>query len=213
MTAPQFEAQLRLLQRAGFESITFAEYLDFRAGRRSLPRRPILLTFDDGYRSVFDTAHPLLSRFGFRATVFVVSRAIGGTNGWDPDEAQVPLLSAGEIESLGSQGIEFQSHTRTHARLTALPASAALAELRDSRLDLESLLGAPVRAICYPYAAHSPSVEMLAKEAGYTLGVTIRRRLNRDDTNPLALRRIAVTYETSLARFGWDLVRLRLHGD
>lgn len=209
----QFAAQVRALRRAGYRTITFAQYLEYRAGRGKLPRRPILITFDDGYATVFDVAYPVLQRAGFVATIFVVTGRINGTNTWDAEERQQRLLSAEQIRVLHGAGFEIQSHTVNHARLTDVSAEVAFSELADARADLESMLGDPVRVICYPFAAHNAAVEKLAAAAGYELGVTIRRRLNRDDTNPFALRRIAVTYRTSLARFAWDLYRLRFHGD
>lgn len=209
----QFAAQVRALRLGGYTTITFAQLLDYRAGRGQLPRRPILLTFDDGYATVFETAFPVLERAGFVATIFVVTGQINGTNEWDPDERRQRLLSADQIRALHSAGFEIQSHTVNHARLPDVSPDVAFSELLDSRTDLERMLGAPVRVICYPFAAHNPSVETLAASAGYELGVTIRRRLNRDDTNPFALRRIPVNYRTSLARLGWDLFRLRFHGD
>jgi peptidoglycan/xylan/chitin deacetylase (PgdA/CDA1 family) len=204
---------VRALRLAGYRTITFAQYLDYRAGRGQLPRRPILLTFDDGYATVFETAFPVLQRAGFVATIFIVTGQINGTNVWDADERQQRLLSAEQIRALHGAGFEIQSHTVNHARLPDVSADVAFSELVDSRTDLERLLGVPVRVICYPFAAHTAAVETLAASAGYELGVTIRRRLNRDATNPFALRRIAVTYRTSVARLAWDLYRLRFHGD
>jgi hypothetical protein len=66
-----------------------------------------------------------------------------------------------------------------------------------------------VRAICYPWAKHDANVRRLAREAGYACGVGIRRRLNRDDTDVMALHRIPVTYLDSTLRVRWDLFRLQ----
>src|SRR5262249_22150774 len=129
------------------------------------------------------------------------------------DASPESLLSSDEILELQRNGIEFQSHTRTHARLTAIPREHARDELTRSRSDLELLLGAPVHTISYPYGAYSPEVESLAREAGYRAGVVARGRLNRPTTNPLALRRIAISNRTTLSRFAWDLMRLHVHGD
>src|ERR1700751_3538632 len=84
----QFAAQLDALRRWGYQTISFADWLAYRAGSAPLPRRPIILTFDDGYRSTHDIAWPLLRRFGFTGTVFLVSDLIGKTNTWDADEIQ-----------------------------------------------------------------------------------------------------------------------------
>jgi len=209
----QFAEQLAFLRRARFQSITFAQYESHRLTGAALPRRPILITFDDGYRSNRDVALPLLRRFGFSATVFLVSDLIGRTNRWDADEIQEPLLSLDDVRAMQRAGIDFQSHTCTHPRLTALTDADMFAELVESRRALESALNAPVSAIAYPWGECTPLVQCLAKAAGYRSGVTLRRRTNFAHTPLFELRRIGVNHTTTLARFAWDLLRLRWRGD
>jgi len=209
VTPERFDAQLAFLRRRGYESVSFVDYLGYRRGAARLPRRPVIITFDDGYRSNRDVALPLLQQHGFRATIFLVAERVGGTNAWDPDEIQEPLLDAAAVRAMQARGIEFGSHSATHARLTALDPAAVLRELRDSRALLGALLGRPVQVLGYPYGAHNALSRRVAREAGYEAAVAIRRRMNGDGTDLFALRRIPVTSETSLARFGWDLFRLR----
>jgi len=207
----QFAAQLRLLRRAGFVSISLADYCAHRDGLLALPARPIVITFDDGYRSNYSVAVPLLERYGFRATFFIVSDYLGRTNAWD-DERQEPLLSSEQIIAMHQAGFEIQSHTRTHARLPTLSVDRAREELAGSRAALENLIQAPVKAIAYPWGAYDESTIQLARDAGYSAGVIVRRRTNFSDTPIFALRRIGINYETSYARFAWDLFRLRWRG-
>ncbi len=204
----QFDALLASLRQSGYAGIGFDQYLAYRRGTATLPRKPILITFDDGYRSNAEIAAPILRKHGFTATIFVVPGLLGGTNSWDADEPQEPLMTASEIRALRADGFFFGSHTYSHARLTALPPDAALRELRNSREALETLLGEPVRTICYPWAQHDERVRALAQQAGYACGVGIRRRLNRDDTDVMALHRIPVTHLDSTWRVRWDLFRL-----
>jgi peptidoglycan/xylan/chitin deacetylase (PgdA/CDA1 family) len=208
-----FVGQLRWLRAAGYQSITFGQYLSHRQDGVPLPQRPILITFDDGYRSNLEIAAPILRRFGFTATVFVVTGLIGGTNVWDPDEIQEPLLSADEIRQLAALGFDIQSHTHTHARLTTLTPAEALDELRRSRMALADVLGRPASVIAYPWGDHSETTCALAAQAGYDAGVIVRRRTNFARTPMYALRRIGVNNATRLPRFAWDLARLRWRGD
>src|SRR3954463_9374772 len=83
VTPKQFQDQLRLLRAGGYRSISFAEYLAYRRGEGTLPPKPILITFDDGYRSNLDFALPVLTAAGFSSTVFAVSTLLGHTNSWD----------------------------------------------------------------------------------------------------------------------------------
>ncbi len=206
----QFAAQLEALARWGYQTISFAEWLAYRAnGLGQLPRRPIILTFDDGYRSTYEIAWPLLRRFGCVATVFLVSDLIGKTNVWDSDEVQEPLLGAPEIAAMRAGGVAFESHGKTHAALTTLPPDRALEELTASREALARLLDAPVRVVCYPYGKQNAVVRALARRAGYEAAVIARRRMNTPRTDPFRLTRIRVDYRTTLARLRWTLFRLR----
>lgn len=209
----QFAAQLRLLRAAGFESISFADYLAYRRAASRLPRRPIIITFDDGYRTNAQIAAPLLHRFGFTATIFLVSGYIGRTNRWDEQERQEALLDLDDIRALQRDGIEFQSHTRSHPRLSKLSRDEAFLELRDSRLALEDMLGIRVSVVAYPWGECNAPTAALASEAGYEAGAIVRRRTNFAHTPLFELRRIGVNHETTLGRFAWDLARLRWRGD
>src|SRR3989449_5723950 len=188
----QFAAQLAALRRWGYQTISFGDWLAYRRGAGTLPRRPIILTFDDGYRSTYEIAWPLLRRHGCTATVFLVSDLVGKTNAWDADELQEPLLGPVEIVELRAGGIEFGSHTRTHVALTTVTPHQAKAELGDSRAALERLLGEPVRVLCYPYGKQNPAVRALAREAGYEAAVIARRRLNSTATDPFRLTRLRI---------------------
>ena len=213
VTPDRFAAQLALLRRLGMHGITLADYVAYRRGERPLPPRPIVLTFDDGYRSNYEVAFPLLQRFGFPATIFLVSGLLGGRNAWDPEEPQEPLLELCLVREMQRAGIDFQSHTRSHARLTAVPPAAALCELRASRSELEQALGAPVRGVAYPWGAYDDTVLALAAEAGYEAGCIVRRRTNFDHTPLLALRRIGVWSFTTRRELAGDHLRHRWRGD
>src|SRR2546430_10265195 len=112
VTPERFDAQLAFLRRRGYESVSFVDYLGYRRGAGRLPRRPVIVTFDDGYRSNRDVALPLLQQYGFRATIFLVAERIGGTNTWEPDEIQEPPLRAAAGPPAPGRGTEIRSHPR-----------------------------------------------------------------------------------------------------
>lgn len=205
----QFESQLAALRRWGYSSIGFADWLGFRARRQQLPRRPLIITFDDGYRSVATEAWPRLRAHGFGAMTFLVTDQIGGTNEWDRDEQQEKLLSSDDILALRREGMQFGSHSRTHRPLTALPASELAAELRDSREALELLLGVPVHTLAYPFNSQNRVVRRAARQAGYRAAVRGAGRMNRRATDPLALCRLHVHVDMSLRTLRWRLFRAR----
>ena len=86
----QFDALLGSLRGAGYEGISFDQYLAHRRGQGTLLRKPILLTFDDGYKSNAEVAVPILRTHGFTATIILVPGRLGGSNAWDADETQEP---------------------------------------------------------------------------------------------------------------------------
>jgi peptidoglycan/xylan/chitin deacetylase (PgdA/CDA1 family) len=205
----QFEAQLAMLARLGYQTIAFADWLAFRRGAGTLPHRPIIITFDDGYRSAGEVAWPILRRFDFGATVFLVSDLIGKTNAWDEPPPGEPLLGRAEITDLQAGGIRFESHTRTHAALTSIPPERAREELTSSRTALSRLLERPVTVLCYPYGKENAAVRSLAREAGYEAAVIARYRMNTVGTDPYRLTRLRVDHRTTPARLRWMLLRLR----
>ena len=213
VTPEQFDAQLGFLEREGFRSVSFADYLAYRRGDGRLPRRPVIITFDDGYRTNRTIALPILEKHGLAATIFLVAGYLGKTNAWDGDELQEPLLDAGDIRAMQAAGVEFGSHACSHAPLTRLAPADAFGELQSSREQLGALLGRPVSVLGYPYGDYNRETLRLARDAGYQAAVIVRRRMNTDATDLLELRRIPVTCATSPGRFAWDLFRLRwFHG-
>ena len=171
-----FAAQLESLQRAGFHTVTFHEWLASQESGAPLPERPILLTFDDGYQDAFTAALPALRARGMRATFFLVSGWIGA------DEAQrVSQLQDGarrrylvwpEVRALREAGMEIGSHGATHRRLPELSEAEAREELAGSKRALEAGLGAPVEVFAYPYNASRRSLRALVREAGYLAAVS-----------------------------------------
>ena len=205
----QFEAQLAALARWGYRTVSFGEWLAYRRGAADLPRRPIIVTFDDGYRSTYEIAWPLLQRFGYTATVFLVSDLIGKTNAWDVHEVQEPLLGRAEIAEMQRGGIGFESHTKTHAALTLIEPDRAMEELTAARVTLAGLLGTPVRVLCYPYGKSNPAVRAMTREAGYEAAVMAGSRMNARRTDPFRLKRIGIDYRMTIAQLRWKLFRLR----
>lgn len=195
-----FDEQIAELKRRDYRSITLDQWVAYKDKRAGLPRHPIIITFDDGYQSTYHTAWPILQRYGFSATVFLVASLIGKTNAWDVDERQEPLLDESEIREMQREGITFGSHTQSHRALTKIPLEEAARELADSRKMLESVLGRSVSSLCYPFAKQNRAVRSLARSAGYTAAVIGRGGTNRVWTDQFALRRIKIDTATTIGQ-------------
>jgi peptidoglycan/xylan/chitin deacetylase (PgdA/CDA1 family) len=156
--------QLRSLARRGLRGVGVRELLT--AAVRGQSDGLVGLTFDDGYADFCSDGAPVLERFGFAASIFVVTGSVGLVSSWDPDFRQ-PLLTAGQIRDLHRRGFEIGSHAVRHRRLPGLPERELRAELADSRRQLEEILQAPVDGLAYPYGEADELVQRAAAAAGY----------------------------------------------
>ena len=193
-----FEAQLRYLRDAGYYGIGLDDWGAALAARKPLPGNAVLLTFDDGYADFAEVAWPLLQQYGFKATVFVVTDAVGKTNAWDAHHGEsVELMGWEQIRQLRSEGVAFGSHSHTHPFMTGLSPAEIIAEAVRSRLRLEEALAEPVQAFCYPYGLHDPVVGHLVGGCGYLYGLAVRGGLSTLRDDALALPRQEISgYDT-----------------
>jgi peptidoglycan/xylan/chitin deacetylase (PgdA/CDA1 family) len=169
----QFEEQLDFLRDAGFYGISLEDWRRACEARRPLPGQAVLLTFDDGYRDFAETAWPLLERYGFPATVFLVAGRVNGSSTWDsPLGGDAPLLGWDEVRELRDRGVEFGSHTLSHPALRGLSNADVVRELLASKALIEERLGEPVSGIAYPYGDVDAAIAHLAGACGYTYGLT-----------------------------------------
>lgn len=174
VTVNRFIEHLKSLRRRGFTTITFSDLLD----AAPLPKRPIILTFDDGYRDNFRHLLPILIQENAKAVVFALGNRDLTTNRWDADlgEPQSQLMSDHELLACYRSGhVEIGAHGLSHAHLTAIPKASMVEEVQASKLGLEALLGGPVHAFAYPYGEWNESVREAVVQAGYAFGVATDR--------------------------------------
>jgi len=191
VSAELFAWQLRQLSDAGFSSAPLGDLQPSEVA--ASPR--VAITFDDGSRTLMRHALPVLQETGFRAIVYLVAGALGGTNHWDVSafgEAVDPLMDEAEVRDWLAAGHSIGAHTITHPRLTRIPAAQARSEIADSRRRLEDRFGVAIEHFCYPYGKWSKSVRALVEDAGYRTAVTLDGGVNAVDTDPFALRRLSV---------------------
>lgn len=178
VTKENFARHLAYFKSRGLSPITFLDYQDFASGRRKLaefPRRPIVLTFDDGYTDNYTNLLPLMQQYGYRGVLYLLGDFELRYNQWDlaedPSEPRAELMSEAQKQAFVAADWEIGAHTLTHPRLAGLPAAEATHEMAASKAELERRLGISVLSFAYPYGSLSAETKRLAAEAGFTYAV------------------------------------------
>ncbi|RKY68126.1 MAG: hypothetical protein DRP97_06690 [Candidatus Latescibacterota bacterium] len=213
VTPAQFERQMAFLHEWGVEAVPVADWgmNPHRKGAKSAKKdntggvkcsapfaslrcenpkspidKPIALGFEDAYASVYEYAWPIMERYGFRGTLFVVAGYVGIENQWDANFGgrRFRHLNWKELKALSAAGWEIGSHTWSHRDLTALTTDEWTRELRDSKRVLEDRIGVSVDTLSYPFGRYDDRVRDAAMEAGYRMGCAFFPR--RDDSFTVA---------------------------
>jgi peptidoglycan/xylan/chitin deacetylase (PgdA/CDA1 family) len=205
VTPERFEEQMAALSRRGLRGVSVAELLAARAAGSA--RGLIGLTFDDGYSDVVEHALPILQRFGFSATSYVLAGRIGGVNEWD-EGTPWPLLDEAGIRRWADAGFEVGSHGTMHVALAGADPEVLRAEVADSREKLSALIGKPPSGYCYAYGSMDVAARSAVAEAGYDYACAITSRLS---LGPQALPRIYVGQAHTSRHILKMLYTYRLH--
>jgi len=203
IAARSFDAQIRQLHDEGFHAVSLADFLAFTAGRRQLPRKSVLLTFDDGYRSFVQYARPILKDYGFGATLFVYSDFIGGGS----------ALSWQDLKTLTEQGFDVQAHSKSHQNLRrkegeseAAYAKRIEAELAFPATLFKKHLGRSSDVLAYPFGEMDDELLPYVAKYGYSAAFTVRRQSNPAFVSPLKISRSQIYSEMTAKDFARNLI-------
>jgi len=203
VTPNAFSAQIKWLAMRGYVAISLDQLLAFRHGAAGLPRRPIIITFDDGFRDCVGHVAPVLRAHSFTAIFYLVAGLMGQASRWLMAERgiELPLIDWATARQLVDWGFECGAHSMCHPRLADLPAADCNAELRRSRELLEQQLGRPIWHMAYPFGSFNQCVRTIAAEVGYRSACSVKIGLATTRDDPLTLRRIPITGHDSLLDF------------
>jgi peptidoglycan/xylan/chitin deacetylase (PgdA/CDA1 family) len=213
VTPGDFRKQLDYLKTRGYTSMLLSELREAEGGRRPMPEKPVVLTFDDGFANNYDLAFPLLKEYGMKANIFLVYEKMGTVNSWDKEfEPTVPLMSWEQAFEMRDSGlVEFGSHTLRHPRLTAVDEALARKEIAESKAALEAKLGREVLGFAYPFGdgADAPAIRRLAREAGYRYDFSLFEGISPWPWNheSEALRRLLIAGQDSMLDFHLKMTR------
>lgn len=189
-----FAAQVAHL-REYYRVLPLADAVRRLLAREQLPERSVVITLDDGFRDNYEQAFPILANAGVTATVFLTASYIGTD--------QLPTLTRtsfmprpldwAQVTEMQRHGIDFGSHTLTHALLSQVQPGEARREIRESRRMIEDRLGVPVSQFCYPRGDFSAAVKRMVAEEGYSAACSTRPGPNDWRTDPFALHRTYIS--------------------
>lgn len=189
VSGKHFLEHMDYLKTHGFQVVSLDDIVSYKKGSIKLPQKSIAITFDDGYEDNYTHAFPILKKYDFRATIFLVAHLIGKTNQWDAIKSMpsAMLMNENQILEMSAAGISFGSHGLDHRRLNRLKTLPYLwQEIKNSRQKIESILKKPVVFFCYPYGKFNKLAKFLVKACGYQGACalkdkkTTRTQLNSD---------------------------------
>lgn len=192
----QLDQQLAYLVSHNYHTITLTQLLNALNRKISLPSHPIILTFDDGYRSFYQNAFPLLKKYHMFATEFVITQVID-------DPAYLTWHQIIEMDRSGF--VEIGAHTRHHPNLPDLSQASIIDEVKGSKNDLEQRLKHPINWFAYPYGSYSPFIIQTAKDAGFLGAAATIYGTNQSKDNLYLFPRIMVD-----GRFTLDNIAQRI---
>lgn len=185
------KTQLQLVKDLGYTTLTMSELNDYIINNKEIPKKSILITFDDGYADNYVHAFPILKELDMKATIFVISSGIDG--GY--------YMSSDQLKDMVNYGIDIESHTVNHVHLDTLPYEEQLKELKDSKATIEKITNKEVLSIAFPFGDYNENTLKAVTDAGYSIAFTTNRGLANRTDNKIALDRIYVSSEYSIDTF------------
>lgn len=181
VTPKQFRRIIKYLHDNGYKTVSLQDLTDTN---RPLPQKPVVLTFDDSYESIYEYAYPVMQEFGYTGTVFIITDYIGALNRWDVNLGWLTFqhLNWDHIHEMKKHGFEFGSHTHRHPDLTRVSNDRIRHELMDSKKILEDRFGEAIRFVAFPFGRYNNQVVKIAKQAGYVRGCAFWNSLKNDET-------------------------------
>ena len=208
IAASTFEEQMRHLKAEGYRAIRLEDFLAHLLQKRQLPKKSVMVTFDDGHKGFLQYAHPLLKELGFPAVLFIQSDQIA-------QRPNASVLSWPELRELMKDNVEVQPHSKTHGDLRRASGESDSAYARRMQAELGSPLalfraqlpqpGKSAEAIAYPYGEWDEDLLRSVKQYGYGAGFTVRREANAAFVPLLKVNRSQVFSDWTLEQFKKNL--------
>lgn len=187
-----FDQQLTYLEANNYQTITFSQMIDGYRGnyKISKDKKPIIITFDDGYDDAYTKAYPILKKHNLTGVFYIITGQIG----------QSERMTKDQIIELDKNGMTIGGHTKSHLELDKLDPDSITKQVSESKQTLESILGHPISDFCYPAGKYNDSVISILKSSGYETAVTTKNGISDTSSNLYELPRIRVQNSTNLEK-------------
>ena len=173
-----FVAHMAYLYQKDYHPISLDDLYGYLSARMPLPPKPVVISFDDGYKDTYEVAFPVLKQYGFKSVLFVPAGDVGKNLSWQ------------QLQEMKAAGMEIASHSFHHISLSDLSIEEQMVEITKSKELLDHDLGQDSKYFCYPNGGYTQKTLQLLKEKGFVLAVTIEPGWVKPGDDPLTLRRI-----------------------
>lgn len=201
-----FEKQMNWFYKNNWKSFTISELVELD----EIPEKSFVITFDDGYEDNYLNAFPILKKYDFKATIYLVPNQ--KTNHWEEKNTLVlsNLLNEKQILEMQNSGlIEFGSHTLSHVNLSTINDEQLLNELKKSKEEIEKITNKECEAFAYPYGKFDDKIVNAVKKAGYKNATVVKRGLFEQNDNVFTIKRVGILGTESFVDFLLKISRVR----
>ena len=188
----QFKMEMQYLKDKGYTTLTLTEVYDFFEKNKPIPKKSVVITFDDGYLNNYTNAYPILKQFGFKATIFDITSTV---------DTSTNYLNSAQLKELSNNGIDIQPHTITHPHLNKLSYDQQYKELKTSKDFIETLLSKTVKFVAYPYGEWNQDTIKAVKNIGYTMAFTTAGTWANKQNGIYTLYRVYISSNFSMTEF------------
>jgi peptidoglycan/xylan/chitin deacetylase (PgdA/CDA1 family) len=192
----RFKFQMWLLNLLGYKGLSIRELTPYL--KKQKIGKVVGITFDDGYQNNLINAAPVLKKYNFSATCFIVSDRIGSSNVWDSEKGitQRSLMTSNEIQAWLDLGMDIGAHTKTHVDLISSNEIEIKKQIKESKVDLEKKFNLKIVDFCYPFGYYNKAVVDIVEDSGYESAVTMNRGRVKDFPSQFELPRIPINHHT-----------------
>lgn len=184
-----FRSEMEWLKKNNYKVVTLEQACNY-LNQNKIPKKTIVITFDDGCIDFLENAAPTLKEFGFSSTLFIPIGVVGGNTYWEPPEKQKKVMDWSELKNILDLGHSIGSHGIMHKDLTKLDTEELKKELEESKNTLQEKLKVVVKSFSYPWGKFTERETIEVEKSGYLCAVTVGNKIgNYSFTNKFVLNR------------------------